>query len=57
MGLSFAIEADELRAYLPNGELVLPYQEMQKKLEARAQAAETRLAELEAELKRLQRER
>ena len=51
--LTFAVEAGELKAYFPDGEPVLPYQEMQRKLEQRAQQAEARLAELEAELKRL----
>lgn len=60
LGLTFAVEAGELKAYFPNGDPVLPYQEMQRKLEDLANqerrarsAAEARLAELEAELKRL----
>jgi len=58
--LTFAVEAGELKAYFPDGELVLPYQDMHRKLEAKAEeervarvAVEARLAELEAELKRL----
>lgn len=57
LGLTFSVETGELAAFFPDGNPVLPYQDMQRKLEMRAQAAEARLAELEAELKRLKGER
>ena len=53
LGLTFAVEEKSLEAFFPNGDPVLPYQEMQRRLEARALAAEQRLAALEAELKKL----